>query len=134
MLINWRAQVTLADVRAVIQLRDELRKSNRFTGAIHIAEAGLPVPEESVRQTAQRAFEGRRDQAAAIALVVLGEGFGASTIRSVGTAVFALRGIPTRLFADTDTAAKWLVEEMQAYGDESSLSAACRTLRAATGT
>jgi hypothetical protein len=130
-LVNWRSQVTQADVRALIQARDELRKSGRFVGALHIAEAGLPVPDEAVRQTAQRGFEGRRDQTSAIALVVLGEGFAASAIRSVGTAVFALRGIPTRLFADTDAAAKWMVDEMQAYRDERALAAACRSLRAA---
>jgi hypothetical protein len=133
MLINWRTQVTHADIAAVVTLRDELLKTDSFSGAIHIAEASLPVPEEAVRRAAQRALETGREKAAAIAFVVLGVGFGASAIRSVGTAVFALRRAPTRLFADTDTAVKWIVEEVGAHDDAQALAEACRVLRAASG-
>jgi hypothetical protein len=108
-----------------------LLKADSFAGAIHIAEPHLQVPEEAIRQTARRALEARRQQEAAIAFVVLGVGFGASAIRSVGTAVFALRRAPTRLFADTDTAVKWMVEEVQAHDDAAALAAACRALREA---
>jgi len=131
-LVNWRTLVTHEDVKAALDLRNEMIASASFSGAVHVGEAGLPVPGEPLRQFAQRGIEARRQNRSAIALVILGEGFGASAIRSVGTAVFALRGAPTRLFASTNEAAKWMVEEMEAYEDATALVAACEALRIAT--
>jgi hypothetical protein len=130
-LVNWRSEVIRDDVEAVIALRKSMLADNTFVGSIQIAEPGLPVPDEALRETARRAMKARQENQSAIALVILGEGFGASAIRSVGTAVFALRGAPTRLFASSDEAATWMVEKMRAYHDAQALAEACRTLRAA---
>ncbi len=130
-LVNWRTEVRHDDVKAVLDLRNEMISNAAFSGAVHVGEAGLPVPGESIRQFAQRGIEARRENRSAIALVILGEGFGASAIRSVGTAVFALRGAPTRLFANTNEAATWMVEEMEAYEDAKALASACEALRTA---
>lgn len=132
-LVNWRTEVTHEDVKTVLDLRNGMIASAAFSGAVHIAEAGLPVPGDSLRQFARRGIEARRENRSAIALVILGEGFGASAIRSVGTAVFSLRGAPTRLFASTAEAATWMVEEMEAYEDAKALAAACEALRTARG-
>lgn len=131
-LINWRTEVTHDDIKSVLDLRNEMIASASFSGAVHMAEPGLPVPGDSLRQFARRGIEARRDNRSAIALVILGEGFGASAIRSVGTAVFALRGAPTRLFAHTSEAAAWMVDEMEAYEDAKALVAACEALRTTT--
>lgn len=130
-LVNWRSEVTHDDVKTVLDVRNEMIANAAFSGAVHVAEAGLLVPGESIRQFAQRGLDARRQNRSAIALVILGEGFGASAIRSVGTAVFALRGAPTRLFASTNEAATWMVEEMEAYEDANALAAACEALRTA---
>lgn len=132
MLVNWRAQILRQEMNAVIKLRDELRTTAAFRGAIHIAEPGLQAPEESLRQAAMRALEARGHQPAPIALVVLGGGFGASAIRSVCTGVFALRGAPTRLFANVDEAAEWMSDAALAHGGPEALAASCRRLREVT--
>lgn len=93
-MVNWRTEVTREEVKAVLDLRSELIANGTFTDAMHVAEAGLPVPEDSTRQFARRGIEARRENRSAVALVILGKGVGASAIRSVGTAVFALRGRP----------------------------------------
>jgi hypothetical protein len=130
-LMNWRSEATHEGMKAAVDLRNEMLTSGVFRGAVHVVEAGLPLPDESLRQAARRAIEARQDNRSAIALVILGEGFAASAIRSVGTAIFALRGAPTRLFASTAEAAKWMVEEMDAHEDAQALASACEALRAA---
>lgn len=129
-IANWRTVVVSDDVIASISERNRMLTAGTFRGFIHIAEPGLPVPDEALRQTARRAIEDRLRNKSPIALVIIGEGFGASAIRSVGTAVFALRGAPTRLFATTDEAASWLVDKMQARDELPALQEACREVRA----
>jgi hypothetical protein len=130
LIANWRTEVIAEDVTAAISERNRMLTAGTFRGFIHVAEPGLPVPDEALRQTARRAIEARQSNKSPIALVIVGEGFGASAIRSVGTAVFALRGAPTRLFASTDEAASWLVEKIDTRDQLHALQEACRNVRA----
>ena len=129
LLVNWRQRVLLDDVKGLVACRDQMIKGE-FFGAIHMSEPGLPLPDEACRRFARRSMEKRPDQRSAIALVIFGNGFGASAVRSLGTAIFALRsGPPTRLFAEAMEAASWLGEESGGRLDVQKVAAACQELR-----
>jgi hypothetical protein len=129
LLVNWRQQVLLDDVKSLVQCRNQMMKQE-FLGAIHMSEPGLPLPDEECRRWARRSIETRPDQRAVIALVIFGDGFGASAVRSVGTAIFAMRsGPPTRIFAQATDAASWLAEEVAGKLDVAKLAGACQQLR-----
>jgi hypothetical protein len=129
LLVNWRQQVLLDDVKGVVLCRNQMMKQE-FLGAIHMSEPGLPLPDDECRRWARRSIETRPDQRAVIALVIFGDGFGASAVRSVGTAIFVMRaGPPTRIFAQATDAASWLAEEVAANIDVAKLAGACQQLR-----
>ena len=131
LLVNWRLEVMHADVRAVVAYRNQLLKRS-FAGAIHMAEPGLPLPDQEGRRLARLGMEARTVNRSAVALVIFGTGFGASAIRSLGTAIFSLRmGPPTRICSTTQDAAHWLTEKTDASLDAESLVRACEALRKA---
>jgi hypothetical protein len=129
LLVNWRRQVVLEDIKGVVNCRNQMMKQE-FLGAIHISEPGLPLPDDECRAWARRAMEAGPQRRTAIALVIYGDGFGASAMRSVGTAVFALRSGPTtRIFGQVAEAAAWFVEEVECGLDPALLARTCQELR-----
>lgn len=132
MIASWRGDVSLEQVRSLVAYRDEMRKG-LFLGAIHMAEEHIRLPPAEVRSAARAGVESRVDVKPAIALIIFGSGFGASAIRSVGTAIFTIRaGPPTRLFADVKSAAVWLSERVApAHLDTGRLVTACELIRRA---
>ena len=129
LVANWRTEVRLADVKGVVALRNRMM-AHDFLGAVHIAEPGLPLPSEECRTQARAGLESRKGNASPVALVILGTGFGASAIRSVGTAIFALRsGMATRIFSSSEDAGRWLCEELDDRVEALALAEACMQLR-----
>jgi hypothetical protein len=129
LLVNWRRQVLLDDVKAVTLCRDQMLKQD-FCGAIHLLEAGIPLPDDECRRWARRGIEARANHNPVIAVVIFGDGFGASAVRSVCTALFAMRaGPPMRVFAQPTDAAGWLAEETDRRLDVAELIGACQELR-----
>ena len=130
-MVNWRREVILDDVRSVVAFRDRMLKG-AFLGAIHLAEPGLQLPDEESRTLARSGMQARTGNGAPVALVIFGQGFGASAIRSVGTAIFALRAGPsTRIFSAALDASLWLAEQTADEVDAQALAEACDELRKA---
>jgi hypothetical protein len=131
LLVNWRREVTQHDVKAVVAYRNQLLKRS-FAGAIHMAEPGLPLPDQEGRRLARLGMESRTANRSAVALVIFGTGFAASAIRSLGTAIFSLRmGPPTRICANATDAAAWLVAQTADKVEVEALARACEALRQA---
>lgn len=129
LVVSWRIRVHLADVKSVVAFRDEMLATD-FRGAIHMAEPGLALPDEPSRRWAQRGMAHRTDKHSAVALVIFGTGFGASAIRSVSTAIFALRsGPPTRIFGVVPEAIEWLAEQAVDRVQTADFANACQELR-----
>jgi hypothetical protein len=132
LLVNWRTSVELAAVQGLVQYRNGLTARGRLRGAIHIAEEGIALPSPEARAAAEASVRDAKNTAAACALVVFGSGFGASAVRSLGTAVFAFRqGPPTRLFATIPDAISWLMRQVEIGIVYRRLGEACEELRAA---
>ena len=132
LIANWRTEVRLSDVKGVVALRNRMM-AHDFLGAVHIAEPGLPLPTEECRTEARVGLESRKGNPSPVALAILGTGFGASAIRSVGTAIFALRsGMPTRIFSSSEDAARWLCEALADRVEAHALAEACTQLRSAS--
>lgn len=132
LIASWRGDVTLPQVQSLLAFRDDMRKS-LFLGAIHMAEEHIRLPPAEVRAAGRAGVESRVDVKPAIALVIFGSGFGASAMRSVGTAIFTIRaGPPTRIFSDVKSAALWLSERVApATLDTGRLVTACELIRRA---
>lgn len=130
-LADWRRAITLTDVLAVAALRDRLLEG-RFRGAIHMAEAGLALPDEACRSAARDALEAHGHVTTPIGMIIFGTGFGASAIRSLGTAIFTLRaGRPTRVFSSIVSGADWMAESTGGEVQAATLTNACAALRGA---
>jgi hypothetical protein len=131
LLVDWRQEVVPAQVRTVVAYRNQLLKRG-FKGAIHMAEPGLPLPDAESRRLARLGMEARTANRASVALVIFGTGFGASAIRSLGTAIFSLRfGPSTRICASTSDAATWLTDQSAEQVRAEALAEACEALRRA---
>jgi hypothetical protein len=131
LIVDWRHEVLHAHVRAVVGYRNQLLKRG-FCGAIHMAESGLPLPDSESRRLARLGMEARTANRASVALVIFGTGFGASAIRSLGTAIFSLGlGTSTRICASTSDAAAWLTEQSAEQVQAAALAEACEALRRA---
>ncbi len=130
LLVQWRTGVTLEGVQGVARYRDRLASAGRLMGALHVAEEGISMPAPHVRAEAAVALR-NGTRASACALVTTGSGFGASAVRSLGTALFAMRGgPPTRLFATIPDGFTWLVGKVQATASHGELVTAVEQLRA----
>lgn len=129
LLVNWRREVLHADVRALVAYRNQLLK-RVFCGAIHMAEPGLPLPDQEGRRLARVGMEARTKNRAGVAFVIFGTGFAASAIRSLATALFSLRmGPSTRICANPMDAAAWLVAQAAHDVQAEALARACEALR-----
>ncbi len=133
LIASWRGDVSISQVQTLIAYRDEMCKERQFVGAVHMAEEHIRLPPGEVRVAARAGVESRGNARPAIALVIFGSGFGASAIRSVGTAVFTIRaGPPTRIFGDVKAAALWLSERVAPVQlDTGRLVSACEIIRRA---
>jgi hypothetical protein len=133
LLVNWRTGVELPTVRALTTYRDGLvAKWGQLPGAIHLAEEGLALPTPEARSAAESSAGDAKNAAAACALVIYGTGFGASAVRSLGTAIFAFRqGPPTRIFSTVPDAISWLMRQVEIGVLYRRLVDACEELRAA---
>lgn len=129
LIVSWRREVLHADIRAVVAYRNQLLK-RAFVGAVHMAEPNLPLPDAEGRRLARVGMETRTANRASVALVIFGTGFGASAVRSLGTAIFSLRmGPSTRICATTLDAASWLAEQSAVHVEGEALAKACEALR-----
>jgi hypothetical protein len=133
LLVNWRTGVELPAVRALTTYRNGLvTRWGQLPGAIHLAEEGIALPSPEARSAAESSAGDAKNSAAACALVVFGSGFGASAVRSLGTAIFAFRqGPPTRLFATVPDAISWLMRQVEIGVLYRRLVDACEELRVA---
>jgi hypothetical protein len=129
LLVQWRTGITLEGVQNVARYRNRLSSAGRLMGALHVAEEGMELPAAHVRAEAAVALSGAA-RASAIALVSIGSGFAASAVRSLGTALFALRGgPPMRMFATVPEGLTWLVGKVQATASHHELGTALEQLR-----
>ena len=133
LVVSWRQAIVLEDIRALIVLRNQLMRRG-LAGAVQMAEPGLSLPDEECRKAAREGMLARAGSEAPVALTIFGSGFGASAIRSVGTAIFALRsGPPTRIFSTLSEATSWLAGHSAAVIDAFALTQACDAMRTTQG-
>jgi hypothetical protein len=130
LIVSWRTHIALDAVKSLVEYRDGLGIARRLSAAIHIAEENVVLPNAEARAAAERGVTDSAYRAPVCALVVLGTGFGASAVRSIGTAIFALRrGPPTRMFADVNAGAEWLLRNADPGLTLRQLLAACEQMR-----
>jgi len=128
----WRGDIKVESVRQLLAYRDEMLK-HHFIGAVHMVEEAVHLPPAEVRAAARAGVAARGNVRPGIAIIIFGSGFGAATLRSVGTAIFTLRsGPPTRILGDVKSAATWLSERVELGSvDPNSLALACESIRRA---
>lgn len=100
-------------------------------GVLTVIEPSMPLPDAETRAQARRATEVGAAFVHAGALVLAGEGFWASAMRSAYTALrwLAPEAYPERVFASVDEAARWLLEVLRATDDPRALVAFVEGLR-----
>jgi hypothetical protein len=132
LLVNWRTGVELPTVKALTAYRNGLvAKWGQLPAAIHLAEEGISLPSAEARSAAESSVRDATRAAGACALVIYGTGFGASAVRSLGTAIFAFRqGPPTRIFATVPDSISWLMRQVELGILYRRLVDACDQLRA----
>jgi hypothetical protein len=81
--------------------------------SLTLLRSDAPLPDAALRDEASRISKASNQRVAAAAHVVHGEGFAASTMRSVLTAMtFLSGGAPRRTFAKSGPALDWLANHM----------------------
>ncbi len=89
------------------------RRTGRKIGALDVVTSEAPLPDAELRAEAARLARAASERIAAAANVVVGEGFKASAIRSVLTAMTLLNGgAPRRTFAQPGPAVDWLAKQL----------------------
>ena len=132
LIINWRTGLELEAVEALNSYRRSMLSKGGLRGAIHVAEEGMSLPAPAARAAAEASVKDPALRAAACALVVCGTGFGASAVRSLGTAIFALRsGPPTRVFSNLPEGCTWLLKYVDSAVLHQRLVEACTAIRQA---
>jgi hypothetical protein len=131
LIVSWRSHVALEAVKKLVVYRNALAIQGKLLAAIHIAEENMVLPSPEARKAAEQGVTDNRYRAPACALVVQGTGFAASAIRSLGTAIFALRrGPPTRMFGTVNEGAEWLLRNTDPGVNLRALLEACQKMRA----
>jgi hypothetical protein len=89
------------------------RRTGSKIGALDLVSSDVPLPDAALRSEAAKLAERSSERLAAGASVVLGEGFKASAVRSLLTAMtFLGRGAPRRTFARPGPAIDWLAPHL----------------------
>ncbi len=109
-LCVYRAGLTLEGLEAANRHHRDLIAKHRRTFVLGYAQPNQPLPAADARQRAAVLIEENQAHVAASALVVEGNGFSASVIRSVMTAAFALARYPypSKCVATGADAGTWL--------------------------
>jgi hypothetical protein len=89
------------------------RRHRGKIGALDLVSSDAPMPSAELRAQAAKLTQASSERVAAGASVVVGEGFKASAVRSVLTAVTLLgSGAPRRTFAQPGPALEWLAKQL----------------------
>jgi hypothetical protein len=126
-------ELTVEALRASVTAYHELRA--RHPGSVlsvTLSAPGALIPPPDARNEASRAMVECQDQTRCTAVVIQGEGFYFSTMRSVLTAINMVRPykVPMRVFAELPTAVHWAgshLDRHDATWDDEVLAAVRRT-------
>jgi hypothetical protein len=110
-VIVWSGQVTLASVERLERTSRLMRK--RFPGGVstmHIVRGDITLPDAETRGALVRQSKENGDWLTAVAVVIGGTGFWASTMRSVVTAIGMLgsRAYEMRIHGSIEEVVRWL--------------------------
>jgi hypothetical protein len=107
--------VTIEALQASISLSQEIRKKYPAVLSITIASARARVPTAEVREESSKAMIATQDSARCAAVVLSGDGFWYSAMRSALTAIDLVRPypVPRKVFAQLRPAALWMASYAQ---------------------
>jgi hypothetical protein len=129
----WSGQTTPAMVQAMLDVQAEM--ATRFhgdIGQISIIEATTKLPTPDTREVMTRAM--KQSSTRAVAIVMSGQGFWMSAVRSVLTAVvFVVRGkVAMQFFDSEEESLRWLVGQLERPPEIEHALEAVRAMRAAS--
>ena len=113
-ITSIRGPITSEFIREANAAGATLARRVRGTiGALDVVRSDAPLPDAALRAEAAQLARAAGDRVAAAANVVVGEGFTASAIRSVLTAMTVIGGgAPRRTFAQPAPAVDWLAMQL----------------------
>jgi len=104
----------------------------RGIGFLLILEQGAKTPDTETRRSVDKAFKDLGERLKACAIVMLGEGFWASAVRSTLAIllVSSARGYETKIFATPPDATLWLAGQLRGVENSASLEDLSRAAKA----
>jgi hypothetical protein len=136
-LVNiWRDTLTLESLERSQELGRRLDKEYPDgIGVMTVVPYGIPLPDARVRDAAAELMKEADRWVRARAMVLEGDGFWASTARSMYTAlkIFTKTPCPQKTFGDSFEACRWISECLGAPGQADALASAIGTLEKRLG-
>jgi hypothetical protein len=115
----WLGQPTAEAVAQLARLTDESARRNprERISSIHLLDPRVGLPTADARSALTQLATRHRDHLACVGVVLSGDGFWASALRSALTGVILLvpSALPTRYVANVAELAEWLPEEHQKH-------------------
>jgi hypothetical protein len=114
-LLVWRRDTSLAGTQAFDRAAHDLARAlGTRVGLLTVVEAEAPIPSSAAREALSSAMKSCSDVLIASAVTFEGEGFRASAVRGVATALslMAKPPYPHKTFATVHDAAQWLSSRM----------------------